>query len=521
MNNTKTKTRTLKECIETLTKEEINTIYEEITPTLKSDKERITQKDKIEAILVEITSNFMISSFTFTDKEVNQIDNLINEQNLKDISSKILKNKFAFKIEDNYIIPEEIKQMHNYNKETNQIEKKKLMVIEMYLLINGVLEINKLIELLKVSGLKTTKTEIKNLVKEEKYIINNNLIYLDNLAKDLDEKLQIHDLKKELPYREFSIEEIIATQIEMENESYEKRISSILSKKIKNKDKITRFSNIIMHMIIVGYNYEENIEELLKEEKISLNEKEKEKLLEIADEIHWYFPSWELNGYAEAELDENNFSEDLTFEDLSPKDQIESYIHVYLTINGVIEIDKLLEILTTYHKYNITRTDLIKIASSTEEITIFNNYICIEGIEEILDEIVPIKNILNKHKIVEDIDEMINEFFDITNRLIDLKFEYNLGEELVITLEQIMHMGEINNEVLSAFLEDEGYDLSPKKQKELLKKLLPIQKDVRVWTLNGFKKSELTNLNKREKIGRNDRCPCGSGKKYKNCCLRG
>ncbi|HHX32016.1 MAG TPA: SEC-C domain-containing protein, partial [Bacteroidales bacterium] len=24
---------------------------------------------------------------------------------------------------------------------------------------------------------------------------------------------------------------------------------------------------------------------------------------------------------------------------------------------------------------------------------------------------------------------------------------------------------------------------------------------------------------KKEKIGRNDPCPCGSGKKYKKCCL--
>ena len=24
---------------------------------------------------------------------------------------------------------------------------------------------------------------------------------------------------------------------------------------------------------------------------------------------------------------------------------------------------------------------------------------------------------------------------------------------------------------------------------------------------------------KKEKVGRNDPCPCGSGKKYKNCCL--
>jgi preprotein translocase subunit SecA len=26
--------------------------------------------------------------------------------------------------------------------------------------------------------------------------------------------------------------------------------------------------------------------------------------------------------------------------------------------------------------------------------------------------------------------------------------------------------------------------------------------------------------NRQERIGRNDPCPCGSGKKYKNCCLR-
>ncbi|MEN0112081.1 MAG: SEC-C metal-binding domain-containing protein, partial [Planctomycetota bacterium] len=26
--------------------------------------------------------------------------------------------------------------------------------------------------------------------------------------------------------------------------------------------------------------------------------------------------------------------------------------------------------------------------------------------------------------------------------------------------------------------------------------------------------------NRQEKVGRNDPCPCGSGKKYKNCCMR-
>lgn len=29
-----------------------------------------------------------------------------------------------------------------------------------------------------------------------------------------------------------------------------------------------------------------------------------------------------------------------------------------------------------------------------------------------------------------------------------------------------------------------------------------------------------TPIKKDEKVGRNDPCPCGSGKKYKNCCGR-
>ena len=32
-------------------------------------------------------------------------------------------------------------------------------------------------------------------------------------------------------------------------------------------------------------------------------------------------------------------------------------------------------------------------------------------------------------------------------------------------------------------------------------------------------KKPVTQVRKFDKIGRNDACPCGSGKKYKNCCL--
>ena len=58
---------------------------------------------------------------------------------------------------------------------------------------------------------------------------------------------------------------------------------------------------------------------------------------------------------------------------------------------------------------------------------------------------------------------------------------------------------------------------------------------LRIWVCKGYKPSELKeeklaqrnfrlpageNGRKSKKIGRNDPCPCGSGKKYKNCCMK-
>ena len=45
------------------------------------------------------------------------------------------------------------------------------------------------------------------------------------------------------------------------------------------------------------------------------------------------------------------------------------------------------------------------------------------------------------------------------------------------------------------------------------------------WVLKGHTQAELANMphgsvvRVGKKIGRNDPCPCGSGKKYKNCCI--
>jgi len=76
-----------------------------------------------------------------------------------------------------------------------------------------------------------------------------------------------------------------------------------------------------------------------------------------------------------------------------------------------------------------------------------------------------------------------------------------------------------------------------KQVNEVLQLVMELSNNVRLWENNGhtpqeiFEKFEKPNLRplpdkpfefdsvKKEKIGRNDPCPCGSGKKYKKCCL--
>ena len=64
--------------------------------------------------------------------------------------------------------------------------------------------------------------------------------------------------------------------------------------------------------------------------------------------------------------------------------------------------------------------------------------------------------------------------------------------------------------------------------KEMLSLVINLNNDSRKWINRGFTSNELRNKNtddvliinkEKKKVGRNDPCPCGSGKKYKKCCM--
>ena len=97
------------------------------------------------------------------------------------------------------------------------------------------------------------------------------------------------------------------------------------------------------------------------------------------------------------------------------------------------------------------------------------------------------------------------------NELIDIK---NKLKSLGIEPEKIP---ESNIKNMGKFLENPS-QLTPEKAMEILRSLGLNKKTLKKCMKNVLG-TESRTIIKDKKIGRNDKCPCSSGKKYKKCCL--
>ena len=72
-------------------------------------------------------------------------------------------------------------------------------------------------------------------------------------------------------------------------------------------------------------------------------------------------------------------------------------------------------------------------------------------------------------------------------------------------------------------LENHNVIIEENQLNELVSLMMDCCNNTRLWANKGYTPNELMKLHKTpqaksKKIGRNDPCPCGSGKKYKKCC---
>ena len=290
---------------------------------------------------------------------------------------------------------------------------------------------------------------------------------------------------------------------------------------IKDKDRIDEISYFIMMRTTIGDDFEDDVEEMLDELDITLNDKEQKELFGILDEIYYEMPSLILNGYRPLELLEEaeEYDEDYwSFDDLTDEEKIEVYINAYLNINGTIKIDKLLKIINEEHNIKITKNKLIKAIKQIEEIKIYEDYIMgKENQKEDFEYLLSVKK-LDEYYIIEDIDEMYDEIDEVESLIKEVIKNYGLSNNICDEIIALLNVNGFNEDILYCILEHHGIKMTLKKQHQLYQNIKIHTNNYRVWYLNGFKINDNKHIKKQEKIGRNSKCPCGSGKKYKQCC---
>lgn len=386
-----------------------------------------------------------------------------------------------------------IKELYNYITTKNNQKDNNSLVISFYLEINGVLEINKLIELAQSSNISLTKNTILKYTQKEAFIIKENIIYLNPLAQYLDKNINLHKQKKTLPYKTYSLEEIIDTTYEIEQANYQTKIKEILSPIIKDKKNLSNISEFIYNITKVGYDYEDNIQKLLELENIKLTKEQETNLKDIINEMYWCHPTWELNGYRKIDLENEDEAD---FEELSKKEQIEIYIHIYTTLNGVIEIDKLVEIITKEHNIKPTKQEISKIIKQSETLSRTNQYIHLNELTTTaIQNLMKHKNKLKNYKIIDDINEITTDIFNMTNNLIEIGYKYNLTKEIINHIERIIKAGTLNQKAFQIIIKKECFEISSKQEQALFKELEHLQNQTRVWLLNGYKPEELISNN--------------------------
>ena len=125
----------------------------------------------------------------------------------------------------------------------------------------------------------------------------------------------------------------------------------------------------------------------------------------------------------------------------------------------------------------------------------------------------------------------LRNFFDAN--VPDEANDYYFADKVVEDLLEEMRWGQTSKALERYFdiLEDNGFTPSESQLQELLNLLMNVANSLPIWQNNGWAPNELleSELGHRvfrnedgtpKKIGRNDPCPCGSGKKYKKCCGR-
>lgn len=191
----------------------------------------------------------------------------------------------------------------------------------------------------------------------------------------------------------------------------------------------------------------------------------------------------------------------------------------YLTMNDVIEKSVLKELLSKNHDIDLSISDIDKYVEELGHASVGVYYSLFGDQIDGFSELIELKKNVGKYKPYNmDISFVEDDFLDsVDDCVADIVSDDDSKEDLSTYIIFLMKTGCFNKDSLNNLNETIG--LKEYQKRKILDSMKPYKNTISIWTFNGFSINDMNEKNSSgKKIGRNEPCPCGSGKKYKQCC---
>ncbi len=456
----------------------------------------LKNNNTLEDLSLEIISSLLEEFFILTDEEM---DTLKLGTKRKKVSHYLIKRGYVYLENNQYIIPKEINLVIKELEKKELLDNRLLLVITFYLSAIGALKIVDLVKLMRESGIYITKEKIEFLIKNDA-IIKDNIIYFNDIALELDK--QIHFVEKiSGNYKVFNLKEMI-NLFYLKEKYFPLKIARVLEKKIKDEERRNFFSLNMVETAMIGIMDEDEIMKSITKEEVKLSLNEREEILDILEEVTNILPTWLDGGFS--------FFEDIDYQKerqekienyckarrrdlvMEMMDDLYRYILVYVTINGVIELDKLVEILQIDHGLDITRENILTIIKNDDYIKVVKNYLNIMDNDlDTIEELMKIKDNFSNYKIIEDAELALAEFDFHYEKIGTILKQYGIDGEACDTILSLLLIRELSQEELRMILGCFSISFSNKLVNDILKKLQKERREMPTWEKNGFKAREL------------------------------
>ena len=345
-----------------------------------------------------------------------------------------------------------------------------------------------------------------------------NLRYWENGGNTQDEILALNLVLKEKP-KNSSIEECLKQLTDNAKEEF---------KDTYNIDDVSSLDEIIVDDFCnEGYltiDNDDDISELLELDGKEYN----------GNEI---VTSFIINGYAYLYKDKDNFkvilsdeikdvinnfdlSDDYGFNGLDDRE----IINLYMLYNGIIEKKILQRLLQENHDLEYTIDELDTVIKTLDMYCIDNYYCVLDETDEVIDKfLLPSKKNFKKYKKVDfdsyyELDSLNTLESELRSYINKLCKNEDTAREIGMYLITLINMNCYVPYILIHIFEDHKIKASNTDYKNINNIINKSKNDIPIWAFNGYTKKEINSIPKEKKVGRNDPCPCGSGKKYKKCC---